>query len=329
LKARGLTWALLPALLLAVCLASVSVGPYSKVGIVQVFEALSGRGAPSTYLYILSYRLMRTAAAIVIGVSLASAGASLQYTLRNPLVDPYLAGVSSGALLGVTLMIYLGHTGFLELYVAALAGGLATLAAVTLISLLAGGGASTFLITGVAASYVLTGVTMFLMIGLGPKLPGALYWMFGSVAFVTRPLLLRSAAVAALSIAGIATLTRYINTFMLGDDVAKSLGVSTGLLRTTVFALASSATSAVVAMSGPVGFIGLVSPWLARRVYGSSFSLALPAAAMIGATLAVASDIAARLILYPSEAPLTAVTSVFGAPLLVYILLKSRGESPW
>lgn len=329
MRAGQLKWLAPPILLALASLASVSTGPYSRVGLPQLVDLMIGHDMPDTYLYIIVYRLTRTAAAIVLGVSLASAGASLQYTLRNPLVDPYLAGVASGALLGVTLMIYLGHVGFLELYAAAMAGGLLTLALVTLVSSLAGGGASTFLITGVAASYLLSGITMFLMIDLGPRLPGALYWMFGSVAFVTTNVLERSAAVALASLAGLAVLAKRVNTFMLGDDVARSLGVNVGLVRTLSFLLASSATSAVVAMSGPVGFIGLVSPWLARRIYGSNFSMVLPAAAIIGATLTVVSDIAARLVIYPSEAPLTAVTSVFGAPLLVYILLKSRSEGSW
>ncbi len=310
-------------------LASLSIGPYSRVGLLQVLSILRLRKVPETDFYIILYRLTRTVAAVALGSALAASGITLQYTLRNPLVDPYLAGVASGALLGVIAMIYTGHAAFLELYAAAIAGGLVTLVAVTLVSLMVGGGPSTFLITGVSASYILSGISMFMMIQLGPKITGTLYWLFGSVAFVTYPVLIRSVVPIVASIAGMLVMAKYINTFMLGDDVARSLGVKINAVRGAAFVLASLATAATVAMAGPVGFVGLVSPWLARRVVGSNFFRALALSAIIGSELTLVSDIIARIVIYPSEAPLTAVTSVFGAPLLVYILLKSRRGEAW
>ncbi len=305
---------------------SLSVGPYRDVNFLTVLGVAIGVVSGGVSFDVLMYRAVRTLAAALLGAGLAAAGSTLQFTVRNPLADPYLTGMASGSLLGVTLALLAGRSTFLGLYSAALAGGLATLAAVIAVSSLAGGGPTTLLVTGVAFSYVISGVTMFLMIDLGPRLPGALYWMFGSVAFVTMPLVIRTLVVVLASITALLLLSRPLNSLLLGDDVARAIGVRVRAVRVVAFTLASLITASLVAMAGPVGFVGLAAPWLSKRAFGVKFGLNLATSAVIGAELTLASDVVARVILYPSEAPLTAVTSVFGAPLLVYILLKSRGD---
>ena len=313
---------------LAVVFASLSVGPFRGAGPLEVLGLLLGRPAGASR-YVIVYRLMRTAAAALLGAGLAASGVSLQYTIRNPLVDPYLAGVAPGALLGVTAGLLLGKSSPLVLYGLAMLGGFATLVLVVGLAAAMGGSPVNIIVVGVTVSYVLSGLTMLLTIMLGPKIPGVLYWMFGSVAFVTWPLLLKTSAIALPCIAGIALMSRSINTFLLGDEVAESLGVRVRAVRLATFVLASSATSALVAMSGPVGFVGLVSPWVARRLVGSRFPASLAASVVIGAELTMVADVVARVIIYPSEAPLTAVTSIFGAPVLAYMLVATRGESRW
>lgn len=326
MRAERLTLTLIAISLPLSVLLSLSIGPYKSVDFPVVIAALVGLPVSRLSLDVLTYRAVRTLAAGVLGAGLAVSGSTLQFTLRNPLADPYLAGVASGSLLGVTLALLWGRASFWDLYAAAIAGGLLTLSAVITISGLAGGGAVTLLVVGVAFSYVLSGLTMFFMIMLGPRLPGALYWMFGSVAFVTLPLVERTLVILVPAAAALAALSRPLNSLLLGDEVARAIGVRVRLVRLSSFALASLITAALVSMAGPVGFIGLVAPWLAKRSFGVRFSAVLWASAAMGAEIAVLSDVIARLVLFPSEAPLTAVTSVFGAPLLVYILIKSRGE---
>ena len=313
---------------LAVVFASLSVGPYRGAGPLEVLGLLLGRPEGASE-YVIVYRLMRTAAAALLGAGLAASGVSLQYTIRNPLVDPYLAGVAPGALLGVTAGLLLGKSSPLVLYGLAMLGGFATLVLVVGLAAAMGGSPVNIIVVGVTVSYVLSGLTMLLTIMLGPKIPGVLYWMFGSVAFVTWPLLLRTSLIVLPCIAGIALMSRSINTFLLGDEVAESLGVRVRAVRLATFVLASSATSALVAMSGPVGFVGLVSPWVARRIVGSRFPASLAASVVVGAELTMVADVVARVVIYPSEAPLTAVTSIFGAPVLAYMLVATRGESRW
>ena len=313
---------------LAVVFASLSVGPFRGAGPLEVLGLLLGRPAGASR-YVIVYRLMRTAAAALLGAGLAASGVSLQYTIRNPLVDPYLAGVAPGALLGVTAGLLMGRSSPLVLYGLAMLGGFATLVLVVGLAAAMGGSPVNIIVVGVTVSYVLSGLTMLLTIMLGPKIPGVLYWMFGSVAFVTWPLLLKTSLIVLPCVAGIALMSRSINTFLLGDEVAESLGVRVRAVRLATFVLASSATSALVAMSGPVGFVGLVSPWVARRLVGSRFPASLAASVVIGAELTMVADVVARVIIYPSEAPLTAVTSIFGAPVLAYMLVATRGESRW
>ena len=320
--ALGLTIAALPASVVA----SLSLGPYQAVNFVTLIAVILGLSHSWVSVDVIRYRALRTLAAAVLGGGLAAAGSTLQFTVRNPLADPYLTGMASGSLLGVTLALLYGRGSFVELYTSALIGGLATLAAVIIISGLAGGGATTLLVTGVAFSYVLSGVTMFVMIELGPRLPGALYWMFGSVAFVTYGMVLKTLLIVMASVAALFAISKRVNALLLGDEVAKAIGVNVRAVRLTAFTLSSLITAALVAMAGPVGFVGLVAPWLSKRAFGVRYSTNLATALLIGAELTIVSDVIARLVLYPSEAPLTAVTSVFGGPLLVYILLKSRGE---
>ncbi len=326
---RARLWApLLTVAFFASYLLSLSVGAAPGVGPLEALEFMFGLSSGiSRDLEV--YRLSRAVASTVLGSGLAASGMGLQYVLRNPLADPYLAGIASGALLGVTLELLRGPHGFLALYLAALGGGLLTLLAVISISSFAGFSSLSLLVAGITISYVLSGATMIVMIELGPKIPGALYWLFGSVAFVTWPIVLRSGVAVAASVIGLVLLARRIDTLLLGDEVATSLGVRVPLVRALTFVLASAATAAVVAMAGPVGFIGLVSPWAARRLTGSSFRKALPIAIVLGSELAIVSDVIARIIIAPSEAPLTAVTSIFGAPVLALILVRSRAETSW
>ncbi|MGC9071332.1 MAG: FecCD family ABC transporter permease [Acidilobus sp.] len=323
---KGLSLSLMVFALPLSLLLSLGLGPYKDVDMITLVNLLLGHVKSGVDISVLEYRAVRTLAAVVLGAGLAAAGSTLQFTLRNPLADPYLAGMASGSLLGVSAALMLGKASFWALYTAALLGGLATLAAVVVVSGIAGGGAATLLVTGVAFSYALSGVTMFLMIGLGPRLPGALYWMFGSVAFVTLPLVLRTLVIVFTSFLVLVIISKSVNALVLGDEVAKAIGVRVRLARLAAFTMASLITASLVAMAGPVGFVGLAAPWLSKRAFGVKFITTLLTSAVIGAELTVVSDVIARLIIFPSEAPLTAVTSAFGAPLLVYILLRSKGE---
>lgn len=309
--------------LLAVSLASLLAGPYKGVGLGDLVSLLTGEGPGSG---VLEYRLVRTAALIVLGAGLASAGATLQYLTRNPLVDPYLVGVSSGAMLGVLASYLLGVFSPYTVYLFALAGGIAGYSIVALASSLAGLSGHAFIVAGVAFSYLYYGVGILAIVmgRLDDELPPLLLWLFGTVAYATLGEVARASTLVALSVGASLLYRKAVNTLILGEEESKALGVNVARLRLLLVTASSLSVASLVAMAGPVGFIGLTAPWIARMWVGSEYGSLLASSILTGALIAVTADVALRIIVAPSEAPLTAVTAVLGAPVLVYVSHASR-----
>lgn len=304
---------------------SLSTGAYTKVGISTVITLLSGGYVPKPYLAIILRRALRTLAAITVGIALSSSGLGLQYVLKNPLAEPYLLGISSGAALGVLTTLLLGTPEPYEMFLAAFIGALATFALVLTISSFTGFNPLSVIIAGVATSYCVNAVNIFIMMKIAKKVHGAYFWLFGSVAYVLKDQVIYSLIIASAAIVWLGIRSRAIATLILGEDVAKSLGIRTKLLRAEVIIASSVATSAVVAMAGPVGFVGLAAPWLARLGVGTDFRKSLPASLVAGAAVTTLADLVARSLLSPTEVPLTAVTSLMGTPVLIYLLIKRVG----
>ncbi len=309
----------------ALVITSLSTGAYTKVGFPTVIKLLTCSYVPKPYLAIILRRALRTLAAITVGIALSSSGLSLQYVLKNPLAEPYLLGIASGAALGVLTALLLGHTEPYAIFVAALVGALGTFSLVMLISSFTGFNPLSVIIAGVATSYCVSAVNIFIMMRIAEKIPSAYFWLFGSVAYVLKDQVTYSLVITALAITWLGIRSGAVATLILGEDVAKSLGIKTKLLRAEVVVASSVATSAVVAMAGPVGFVGLAAPWLARLGVGTDFRKALPASLITGASLTTLADLVARSALPPTEIPLTAITSLMGTPVLIYLLIKRVG----
>ncbi|MGC9076318.1 MAG: FecCD family ABC transporter permease [Conexivisphaera sp.] len=293
---------------------SVLLGPY---GIVNPLA--HGLGS-----FVMELRILRALSAALVGVALSASGSGLQVLLKNPLADPYILGVSSGAALGVLAAVAAGLIWPLEISIAALAGGLAALFVVMVVSSALGLTSVSMILVGVAASYALSSIDMVLMMDLGPAVQGSLAWLFGTVAYVLWSEL---AYAAPLMIAGalwIFLRAGHLESLMLGDDVAESMGVRTRRLRAEIAVASALSTSAAVAVAGPVGFVGLVAPWLARLGSGGAFRRTYPLSLSLGASLTVAADLASRFVQPGGMAPLTSITALMGAPVLVYLLARLR-----
>jgi len=303
--------------------ASLCVGSYGFISPPEVFEVLVGREGSTLYPIIL-HRLVRSVASIVAGTVLAISGATLQYVLRNPLADPYILGIAGGAGLAVVAGLYAGLSKPLELYLLAALGGLVVLLLVLVVSTLASGSIFSLVISGVAFGYITWAISTILLLRLGSSIRGGLLWLFGTVAFTSPRELLLTALLSLAAVALLAILSPSLSKLALGDEVASSMGVNVGRLRALSIALAATAASFVVALAGPVGFVGLVAPWIARILGGTIYTVLLPLSAMTGSTLLLVSDVIARIVLRPLEVPLTAVTALIGVPVLVYILLRVR-----
>lgn len=279
---------------------------------------------------VLELRLPRVLVGALVGAGLAVIGAVLQTITRNPLADPYLFGVSSGAAVGaVSVMLYTGATfGALTLPAAAFAGALMSMALVFFLAREAGGFATERLIlTGVAVHFVLMAITNALVLGKPDQgSDGALFWMLGGFS-AARWSLVPIAAVAVL-VGAVWILRRadVLDALSLGDEGAHNLGVDVPRLRLEMFLACALVTGVLVSTSGSVGFIGLIIPHVARWLVGARLRAVIPVGALMGAIFAVWMDVAARTLFAPRELPLGVMTAAVGG-LFFIVILKRRKAS--
>jgi ABC-type Fe3+-siderophore transport system permease subunit len=274
---------------------------------------------------LLQLRLPRVVLAALIGAGLAIAGAAYQGVFRNPLADPYLLGAAAGAGLGATLAIAyspvqsLGPIGIVPL--AAFAGALIGVGSALALGTLAGGSHSpTLLLAGIAVAAFLAAAQTLVQQRNTDDLREIYGWLLGQLGkaqwsdvLVVLPYL--GAACIVLLLCG-----RALDVLAVGDDEAASLGVHPGRLRLLVIVAASLATAAAVAVSGLIGFVGLVVPHIARRFVGGSHARVLPVSLLIGGAFLVLTDIVARVVLAPAELPIGVVTAFIGAPFFAGLL---------
>jgi iron complex transport system permease protein len=328
-------------LLPAAVLASVALGAVSlPAGEVwrDVVSHLSGAGRPVGVsgiddAIIWGSRMPRTLLALVAGAGLAVAGAVLQTVVRNPLADPYVLGVTSGASLAAVAVLTLGPAGLLgPLHVgvsaAAFAGACATLALVIALGRRDGALAPARLVlAGVALSYLLQGITSYLQLRARPdQLSGVLFWLLGSVAGAQwqdlgLPAVLVVACTAWLLLHG-----RSLNALAMGEETAVLLGVRVHALRLQLLAVAAVLTAAVIAVAGGISFVGLVVPHSVRLLIGADHRSLLPATALTGALFLLLADLAARTLAAPMELPLGILTAVAGTPFFLWLLRRERAQ---
>ena len=271
-------------------------------------------------------RMPRVGVAMLVGAALAAAGTAYQHMFRNPLVAPDTLGVSSGAALGAVLGIFLG-AGFLVIEAAAFVGGLAAVAVVMFIAarLSAHEPLVTLILTGIVVASLLGAAISLLKYLADPynELPAITFWLMGSFAAASRQDLASLLPAVAVAVAVLVVLAWRINLLALPEDEARALGVNTARLRAIVIAAATLATSASVAVSGIIGWVGLVVPHMARLLVGPEFTRLLPVAALLGAAFMLAIDTLART-LTAIEVPPGILTAVIGTPVFIALLARPR-----
>jgi iron complex transport system permease protein len=273
-------------------------------------------------------RVPRVLLAALVGAGLAMVGTAMQAMVRNPLADPYLLGISSGASVGAVSVLAFGSlaaAGMYALTAGAFTGALLATAAVYLIAHAQGRIHATRLILGgVAIGYVLMGVTSLITLTAGQReLANALLtWTLGSLAGTQWKELGIPAAVLAAGLAWLMLQARPLNALLAGDEAAATLGVDTPRLRRRLFVTVSLVTGTMVAVSGSIGFVGLVMPHITRMLVGSDHRRVLPVAALAGALLLVLVDLVARTAFAPMELPVGVITSLIGGPFFVWMLLR-------
>ena len=274
---------------------------------------------------VLSLRLPRVILAALVGICLALSGAIMQALFQNSLADPYLVGVSAGAGLGaVVAIMFAASLTFLGLAGMPLLAFLGALAVVFLVYVLARRGGrvqtGTLLLTGIAVGSLVSAVTSFLMMVMQQDLRQVLFWLLGGLSGRGWQQVWIILPQAALGLGLAMMMSRPLNLLLLGDEAAASLGMNIQSSKRLLLALASLLAAGAVAVSGIIAFVGLVVPHVTRLLVGPDHRRLLPVCALSGALLMILSDIAARVILAPTELPIGIITSALGCPFFLYLL---------
>jgi len=331
-----LTLVILGLMLCAAFLLAISTGP-THIQIQEIMRMLLAKlpfikGSLKTQagkeeVIIMMLRLPRAVQGALIGAALATAGVVIQSLFKNPMADPFVIGISSGAALGASAAIILGIATTFSLPVLAFLG--ASLSAFAVYRIARAGSSipvEGLLLSGIAVAYFLSSITSFLLYSAGEGLHQIIFWLMGGLwasswrdIAVLLPVLLISLAVLLL-------FSRDLNALLLGEEPAQHLGIEVEMMKRMILVTASLLAGAAVAFSGTIGFVGLITPHITRLLVGPDHRILLPASALIGAIFLVLSDTIARLVIAPAELPVGVVTAFFGAPFFIYLLKTRRRE---
>lgn len=319
---------------LCLCVGSTSIeNPVETYS--ALFSAISkgGVGLDSLETTIYVSRLPRTIAALAVGIGLSVAGCIYQAIIRNPLVDPYIMGVSSGAGVAAIAVIafdftffgmFSSHSIFLTAITACI-GGLIAFACTMLLAEKSGGSAINYVLSGVVIGLAFSAVQTIMLTMAGNKLSNALSWLYGSFAEVTWSQVGIIVFLAVFLSLVPLIWAKELNLVLLGEDQARQMGLNVRRFNRWMLILASILTSVCVAFCGVIGFVGLVIPHLCRMLLGSDHRMVLPASICFGGVMLMLADLLARTGYYGMELPVGAITTVIGIPVFAYLLIK-RGR---
>ncbi|MRS12825.1 MAG: iron ABC transporter permease [Actinobacteria bacterium] len=317
-------------MLAGVALGAVPIAPAEVVAAVS--RAISGHGSSLADAVVVDLRLPRVLLAALVGASLALAGVLYQALFKNPLADPYILGVSSGAGLGATLAISLLGTGYFAraagVPLGAFAGAALTMVLVVRLASRKGHlDPTSLLLAGIAISYTLSAVTSFLLVFDRQSMTSVVFWMMGGLGNRSWEHVAMLSVLLALGAIVPVLFHRELDLMLLGDERAGQLGVPVERFKLLALAAASLVVAGAVSVSGLIGFVGLMTPHMVRLVVGPGHRTLLPASVLAGAIVLVVADLIARVVLAPVEIPVGIVTALAGGPFFIWLLVrKERGR---
>jgi iron complex transport system permease protein len=330
----ALALALVGAIVLAVAVGAVWVSPLDTLRIIAWKLGLADRPediARSAEVIVLQLRLPRVLLAGIVGAALAASGAVFQGLFRNPMADPAIIGVSSGAALGAVLVIVTvgaGSLGALAVPAAAFAGAMAT--ALVVYRLARIGPAvhvATLLLAGIAVAAVISALMSLVMSLSGEEIRSIYAWLVGGLVAQGWRSIAIAVPVVALGLAGAALVAHQLNLVALGEERAAQLGVAVDVLKGRAIAVGALLAAAAVSVAGVIGFVGLMTPHLLRLVVGADHRRLVPASALGGATLLILADLVARTVVAPAELPVGVVTALLGGPFFLFLLRRESASA--
>lgn len=333
---------LLIAIFVAIHAGAIHIAPLQALRLIGARIGIGeiGGEAQSLATILIDIRLPRVALGVLTGAGLAVAGVTLQGLFRNPLADPGLVGVSTGAALAAAAFIVLGRavTPYLPaellrhaLPLAAFAGGLA--ATILVYAVATRGGRTdiaTLLLSGVAINAMAAaGIGLLIFLSSEQELRDLNFWMLGSLNGVTwRRLALASPLILGPTLI-LMCFARHLNALLLGEIEARHLGFRVERMKRLMVGLAALSVGAIVALTGAIGFVGLVVPHLVRLMMGADHRTLFPLSALLGGALVLLADLVARTIVVPAELPIGILTALFGGPFFIWLLLRQRDQGTW
>ena len=321
----------LPALLLLLILLLITAAAAALIGAfpIPALSLLQANLTPQEQAVLNSIRLPRVLLAVIVGAALAVSGAALQGLFRNPLADPGLIGISSGAALAVALMIVgigplPGILGLYGLSIAAFMGGLLTSIVIFRFAGLTGASSVTYiLLAGIAINALASAGTGFLAyLSDDQELRTLTFWTMGSLGGALWPGVLICASLVIPATFVLYRNAQRLNILLLGESEARHLGVDSERLKRNIIICTAISVGAAVAVSGIIGFVGLVIPHLIRLTLGPDHRLLIPASALLGAIILIIADTVSRTLLAPAEIPVGIFTSLIGGPFFLWLLIK-------
>lgn len=325
-RRRVIVVAGLGVLVIAMTVVALSVGDY-PLSPVQLWRTLWGGGERVESYVLFQVRAPRVAMAVVVGACLGAAGALLQALTRNPLASPDLLGISGGSsVAAVFVILVLGMTGPV-LAVAAFGGGMLVAALLLLAGSRSGDGIYRLILAGVGVSFLSVSVTSYLMVRAQVELAqSALIWMTGTLAATAWWHVATVVAVAVIALPGVLAAARWLPISQLGAPTAAGLGIRPGTVRWVTVASAVLLTAVTCAFAGPISFVALCAPAIARPLLGHG-SIGVGASAAVGAALLTAADLVAQYALPGVSLPVGVVTGAIGAVFLLWLLAASKGRT--
>ncbi|HHW58559.1 MAG TPA: iron chelate uptake ABC transporter family permease subunit [Clostridia bacterium] len=327
MKARKSIYFTLTFLLLVfTMLLSISAGAV-KIPLQEILNIFLGSGSEINRKIVLSLRLPRVIESAFVGMGLSVVGAFFQGLLRNPMADPYVLGISSGAAFGATIAIILG----LGIFGLSFMAFITSLITVFFVYTISKSGIrvsmTTMLLAGIAISAFMSAIISLLMILNHDQFSRIVFWTMGGFGLVSWNQVIYSVPVILIGSFVMYVFSRDVNAILTGEEVAEHLGVNTELVKKIILIIGSLVTATAVSVGGIIGFVGLIVPHISRLIVGPDNRVLVPFSAIAGATFLTFADLLARIILKPMEIPIGIITATFGGPFFLYLLIRSKQKS--